>query len=282
VVAALDYAGSENSYADALLVMQAHSALKTAENAAAGNSAQVQASAATLAASTAAAQAASATAADAQTLANQDAQVYSDALAVVASAVAVQNVALQAYMAAIGTPNEGAAQADFLSAAIATAQSQADANAKAVVAAESAAAAQAANQQAQAADAQLTSDTTAHQAVLADAAADDAAVVAASAALDTLLNDFGIVVENGSVVIPNIAPDEGLTAPFNSWMTLFGQFFDHGLDLVNKGGSGTVYIPLQPDDPLYVEGSRSNFMLLTRATNQPGADGILGHRRRCA
>ena len=276
VVAALDYAGSENSYADALLVMQAHSALKTAEKAAAGNSAQVQASAATLAASTAAAQAASANAADAQTLANQDAQVYSDALAVVASAVAVQTVALQAYMAAIGTPNESAAQAAFLSAAIATAQSQADANAKAAVAAESAAAAQAAHQQAQAADAQLSSDTTAHQAVLADAAADDAAVVAASAALDTLLNDFGIVVENGSVVIPNIAPDEGLTAPFNSWMTLFGQFFDHGLDLVNKGGSGTVYIPLQPDDPLYVEGSRSNFMLLTRATNQPGADGILG------
>ena len=37
-----------------------------------------------------------------------------------------------------------------------------------------------------------------------------------------------------------------------SWFTLFGQFFDHGLDLVNKGGSGTVFIPLQPDDPLYV------------------------------
>ncbi|MBI4293744.1 MAG: hypothetical protein HY661_19885, partial [Betaproteobacteria bacterium] len=30
--------------------------------------------------------------------------------------------------------------------------------------------------------------------------------------------------------IPNIAPDEGLSAPFNAWMTFFGQFFDHGLD----------------------------------------------------
>ena len=68
----------------------------------------------------------------------------------------------------------------------------------------------------------------------------------------------------------------GLSAPFNAWMTFFGQFFDHGLDLVAKGGSGTVFIPLQPDDPLYVPGSPTNFMVLTRATNQPGADGILG------
>ncbi|RYU56879.1 heme peroxidase [Methylolobus aquaticus] len=59
-------------------------------------------------------------------------------------------------------------------------------------------------------------------------------------------------------------------------MTLFGQFFDHGLDLISKGGSGTVFIPLQPDDPLYVEGSPTNFMVLTRATNQPGPDGQLG------
>ena len=42
----------------------------------------------------------------------------------------------------------------------------------------------------------------------------------------------------------------GLSAPFNSWFTFFGQFFDHGLDLVDKGGNGTVFMPLQPDDPL--------------------------------
>ena len=53
--------------------------------------------------------------------------------------------------------------------------------------------------------------------------------------------------------IPNTAPDGG--APFNQWFALFGQFFDHGLDLVAKGGSGTVFVPLQPDDPLYVDGS---------------------------
>ena len=72
------------------------------------------------------------------------------------------------------------------------------------------------------------------------------------------------------------APDAGLSAPFNAWFTFFGQFFDHGLDLVTKGGSGTIFIPLQPDDPLFVEGSPTNFMVLTRATNRPGPDGILG------
>ncbi len=76
--------------------------------------------------------------------------------------------------------------------------------------------------------------------------------------------------------MPAVAPDEGLSAPFNQWMTFFGQFFDHGLDLVTKGGNGTVFIPLQPDDPLFVPGSPTNFMVLTRATNQPGPDGILG------
>ena len=42
---------------------------------------------------------------------------------------------------------------------------------------------------------------------------------------------------------------------------------------MNKGGSGTVFIPLQPDDPLYVEGSNTNFMVLTRATVSAGPDG---------
>ena len=55
-------------------------------------------------------------------------------------------------------------------------------------------------------------------------------------------------------VIPNFAPDEGLSAPFNAFMTFFGQFFDHGLDLVNKGGNGLVFTPLQEDDPLFVPG----------------------------
>lgn len=89
--------------------------------------------------------------------------------------------------------------------------------------------------------------------------------------------------------LPNIAPDEGLTAPFNAWMTFFGQFFDHGLDLIGKGGNGTVYIPLQPDDPLVLGADgiagtdddllpQLRFMALTRATPTagPGPDGIMG------
>ncbi|MGL4899043.1 MAG: hypothetical protein ACRC4U_03160, partial [Shewanella sp.] len=79
----------------------------------------------------------------------------------------------------------------------------------------------------------------------------------------------GSISENGSLTIPNLSPDIGLSPAFNGWMTLFGQFFDHGLDLIPKGGNGgtsLVFIPLQPDDPLYVPGSNANFMLLTRAT----------------
>ena len=85
------------------------------------------------------------------------------------------------------------------------------------------------------------------------------------------------VTANGTLVIPNQSPDIGLSAPFNGVMTFFGQFFDHGLDLITKGG-GTVFVPLRPDDPLYVAGSPTNFMVLSRAVNTtgPGPDGILG------
>ena len=84
----------------------------------------------------------------------------------------------------------------------------------------------------------------------------------------------------GSLFIPNITPDFGLSAPFNLMFTFFGQFFDHGLDLVTKGG-GTVLIPLQADDPLFVAGSQTNFMAMTRGTNQPGPDGVLGTTTTC-
>ncbi len=55
---------------------------------------------------------------------------------------------------------------------------------------------------------------------------------------------------NGSYFIPNVATDVGLSAPYNSWFTLFGQFFDHGLDLVNKGGASRSSYPVGADDPL--------------------------------
>ncbi len=41
-------------------------------------------------------------------------------------------------------------------------------------------------------------------------------------------------------------------APVNSWFGIFGQFFDHGLDLIGKGGQGTkITISLAATDPLY-------------------------------
>ena len=62
--------------------------------------------------------------------------------------------------------------------------------------------------------------------------------------------------------LPNVAPDVGLSAPYNSWFTIFGQFFDHGLDLVGKSGESVV-MPLDSDDPLFNQGP--NLMVLTRA-----------------
>lgn len=105
------------------------------------------------------------------------------------------------------------------------------------------------------------------------AAAKDRAEIATFPGLDEVH-----VSPDGTLQIPNQSPDIGLSPPFNGMMALFGQFFDHGLDLISKGG-GTVFVPLQPDDPLYVPGSPTNFMVLSRAVNSrgPGADGILGN-----
>jgi hypothetical protein len=115
----------------------------------------------------------------------------------------------------------------------------------------------------------LAAATAAHDVTVAD-------LEAARVVRDAALVPYGLAMDGDNVHLPNVSPDVGLSASFNSWFTLFGQFFDHGLDLVNKGGSGTVFIPLQPDDPLYVPGSPTNFMVLTRATVSAGADNIMG------
>jgi Ca2+-binding RTX toxin-like protein len=85
----------------------------------------------------------------------------------------------------------------------------------------------------------------------------------------SITTSYGISFDGPSILIENVAPDEGLSAPYNSWFTLFGQFFDHGLDLVQKGGNEKIYIPLAPDDPLYVNGSFTNYMVLTRSPQTP-------------
>lgn len=90
-----------------------------------------------------------------------------------------------------------------------------------------------------------------------------------------------------TLFIPNVTTDFGLSAPYNSWFALFGQFFDHGVDLTAKGGSGSVIVPLQADDPLIPgpDGElgttddlppNMRFMVVTRAKNQPGPDGHVG------
>lgn len=109
--------------------------------------------------------------------------------------------------------------------------------------------------------------------------------------------EMGILNDADALIIPNVAPDEGISAPFNAWMTFFGQFFDHGLDLITKGDNGTIYVPLKSDDPLLAgkDGilgddpdtpdvdeslddlpSQMRFMVLTRATPTV-VDGVAQH-----
>ncbi len=111
------------------------------------------------------------------------------------------------------------------------------------------------------------------------------AAVAAAAAEDGVNIGPDIAGED-QFFIPNTAPDEGLSAPFNTFMTFFGQFFDHGLGLINMGGHGFVTIPLQPDDPLFDAGpdgnpdtvadNGPNIMMMPRASRSAGEDGELG------
>lgn len=70
-----------------------------------------------------------------------------------------------------------------------------------------------------------------------------------------LIKDLGEVdtsiPDSGQYFIRNqntVAGDPSTTG----WFTLFGQFFDHGLDFIDKPNqNATITIPLAPDDPLY-------------------------------
>ena len=85
------------------------------------------------------------------------------------------------------------------------------------------------------------------------------------------------VPEHQTLFIPNVTTDIGLSPPFNGLFAIFGQFFDHGLDKITNGGSGTVFVPLPADDPLIAGPDHTlgtfddlaanlRFMVLTRAT----------------
>ena len=96
---------------------------------------------------------------------------------------------------------------------------------------------------------------------------------------------IGCVPAHVTLDIPNVTTDVGLSPPFNSLFTIFGQFFDHGLDKITNGGSGLVFVPLKADDPLITLGpdgipgngdkvpANQAFMLLTRGSIVTGPDG---------
>ena len=67
----------------------------------------------------------------------------------------------------------------------------------------------------------------------------------------------GCTPSHQTLFIPNITTDTGLSPPYNSLFTFFGQFFDHGVDQTEKSG-GTVFIPLNADDPLRTVGPDGN------------------------
>ncbi|NRP20186.1 Hemolysin, chromosomal [Ensifer adhaerens] len=195
-------------------------------------------------------------------------------------AVAVLGSAQSAHAATISVLQDAIAEQQVLSNAVNVAQAEA-ADAATALANADASLSAATNDLAQANDA-LADAIEARDAIPTDGAATAAAVAAAAAADAAVIAEVtshGVTMDGDNVFIKNIAADLGDTASFNGFMTIFGQFFDHGLDLTAKGGSGNVIIPLQPDDPLYVPGSQTNFMVLTRATNDAvhaGPDGQVG------
>ena len=92
-----------------------------------------------------------------------------------------------------------------------------------------------------------------------------------------LPNTVGCVPAFQTLFIENVTTDVGLSPPFNSMFTFFGQFFDHGLDKITNGGNGAVFVPLKDDDPLvagpdHIFGNADDlpanlrFMVLTRGT----------------
>ena len=54
----------------------------------------------------------------------------------------------------------------------------------------------------------------------------------------------GCTPSHKTLFIPNVTTDVGLSPPYNSLFTFFGQFFDHGVDQTVKSG-GTVFVPLK-------------------------------------
>jgi Ca2+-binding RTX toxin-like protein len=101
----------------------------------------------------------------------------------------------------------------------------------------------------------------------------------------TYLKNGVTIDENFQRNLNTLSGDPSLTG----WNTLFGQFFDHGLDSIGKGGNkvdpnapgAKIIVPLAPTDPLYnndpARGPIVTTLSISRATvsnpQQAGADG---------
>ena len=98
-----------------------------------------------------------------------------------------------------------------------------------------------------------------------------------------IVTDWGLVGANGGSDVQNPnnseiyvgAANPGIAAT-NGIFTLFGQFFDHGLDFIGKGSAYKVVIPLAVEDPLYgvigPDGHPTTSITITRAAVS-GQDG---------
>ncbi len=95
---------------------------------------------------------------------------------------------------------------------------------------------------------------------LIDANVDFTTVPADNTAIVTTLTEsgYGLLETLGHIDYQNptsgeffIGSENPGVAPVNSWFAIFGQFFDHGLDLIGKEGNGKITIALDVNDPLY-------------------------------
>ena len=114
--------------------------------------------------------------------------------------------------------------------------------------------------------------------LIQDFGIDPSALNNGDALIDTSTTPWGIYAElgvpdrqnpdNGDIFLESQNPG---VAPTNGFFAVFGQFFDHGLDFVSKGGNGAkITIPLSPNDPLYgvlgQDGRPTTSITISRAT----------------
>ncbi|MFM2105929.1 MAG: hypothetical protein RL338_961 [Chloroflexota bacterium] len=107
--------------------------------------------------------------------------------------------------------------------------------------------------------------------LIANQSIDNPAAVAAAGTTvpDPSSGGFG----RPSLVIENTAPAGGVApvvAPYNAMFTFFGQFFDHGLDLIGKSSTSFVALPLPAGDDLATD--RTGPMLLSRTAYPAGSN----------